>query len=268
MQLSCVQCHQALPAGATFCSACGRPVDADRDGVPDALGAMIEAKARAIVAEDRKRQEDEEAAKKRTERLTRVTADVSAAELALAQNAKLPRSWFGAFRHITALATITSFIVWLLLGALLHLFVMGAIGYSPAGVVLCPSHCDGCEGPGRVFSWNYKGRWHSEHGRMGYALVCHNKAHDVDKLEWSDVRSDPLNTDLQPYMIGGFTSFFVEGFLLSPSIGLAFGLLYANKRRRAYDVEKLELEQKLRRLAAERASLSDDPVAEVGTFRG
>ncbi len=267
VQLSCVQCRQPLPNGATFCSACGRPVDADGDGLPDALGAMIEARARAVVAEERRKQEEAEAARARTALLTKLTADTAAAELALQANAKLPRSWLGAFRHLAVLTTISFFIGWLLIGPLLH-FVIGAIGVSPAGVVLCPSHCAGCDGPGRVFVWSYKGSWHSEHGRMGYALVCHNKLHDVEKLTWTDVRSDPINTELQPYMISGFTSFFVEGLVLSPTAGIAIALLFANKRRRRYDVERAELELQLRNLAAQRASLTDAPVAAVATFRG
>lgn len=250
--------------GATFCNACGRPVDADRDGVPDALNKLIE--ERAVQAVERREQE-RAAAKEHQERLTRLTAETAAVELALKQNEVLPRSWFGAFRHLSAVIGIGVFMLWLPFGFLFH-FIFGGIGVSPAGPVLCPSHCDTCEGPGRAFAWNYKGSWQSNKGRMGYALVCHNKEINIDKLDWTEVRSEPLNTQLQPYMIHGVVAYFSEGLVLAPVIGITLGLALAGKKRVRYDAERVELLEKQRRLAEERASLTNGPVAEVATFRG
>lgn len=267
MQIACVQCRQPLPIDATFCDACGRPTDADRDGVPDALGELIANKARAIVAEERRLDEERAAAKRSDERLVKLTAEASAIELALRANALLPRSWFGAFRRLSVVIAIGVAMVWLPFGTLFH-FLFGAISFSPAGPVLCPIHCEGCEGPGRAFAWNFKGSWKSEKGRMGYALVCHNKEHDIDKLEFTDVRSDPMNTKLQPYMIHGFVAYFVEGLVLAPGLGITLALLLAGKRRAAYDQERAELLDKQRRIAAERASLTGSPIPEVATFRG
>jgi hypothetical protein len=268
VEIPCVQCKTALPLHATFCNACGRPVDADKDGVPDAIGNLVEQKARAIVAEQRAADQAAEEAKRRSELVTKLTAEQSAAELALEQNKRLPRSVFRAFTHLWGFYAVLIVIVWLIFGSLFHLFLFGAIGYSPAGVVLCSTHCEGCEAPGRVFSWNFKGSWKEKKGQMGYALVCHNDKLNVDKLDWTQVRNDPMNTTLQPYMIDGVWSYFVEGFVLAPTLGFVLAVTRAASRRRQWARDRVELERKLAALRAQRASLSGDPVPEVGTFRG
>lgn len=91
MHITCIRCNQALPIGATFCDACGQPVDADHDRLPDALGRMIEQKARAIVAEERRAEADAAEAERHGRALSELTAMVSAAEAALEGNLRLPR---------------------------------------------------------------------------------------------------------------------------------------------------------------------------------
>lgn len=265
MNIPCVQCQTLLPMTATFCNSCGRPVDADKDGVPDALGNMIEQKARAIVEQKEKQKEDAAARAAADAALKKLDAETALLQKQLETNERLPRSWFGAFANISLFSTIMFGIFWLSLGTLVHLFLFAAFDWSPAGPILCPSHCDTCDGPGRVFAYNYKGPWHSENGRMGYAFVCHNKEVAIDALTANDVRSNPLNTKLQPYMISGFAVYAVEGLILAPSIGILAGLSLAQKRRKEYDIERAALQQKIRNNNATRAALGA-PVQE-GSFR-
>ncbi len=266
MEIPCVSCRQSLPLGATFCNACGRPVDADRDGIPDALGNMIAAKARAIVAEERRAEEEREADAQRQGELTNLVAEASKVELELAANARLPRTWLGSVAHGIRVITFSVLAGWLIFGVPLHLFVFGLIGRSPAGL-LCPLQCDGCEAPGRVFASNYKGSWQSNKGRMGYALVCHHEAHDIETLTYFDVRSDPLNTELQPYIIHGITTFFAEGLILAVTLGVGFGVGNAGKRLRKWELQRKLLLTSQRTLAERRAALGE-AVQDVATFRG
>ena len=264
MNLSCVQCQQQLPITATFCNQCGRPVDADRDGVPDALGNMIEAKARAIIAEEQRLRDAVVERDRAAIALKKLDEESTLLHTQIEGNARLPRSVGGALFHVAFVNTIMAAIVWLLIGVPVHLFLFALIDFSPAGVALCSSACDGCSGPGRVYAWNYKGSWHTENGRMGYALVCHNREVDIDKLTTTQIRQQ--NEKLQPYMVSGVKAFFVEGLLLAVGIGLISGLFRARSRPSAYDAERAALQEKLRVNQAARAALGA-PVAETTTFR-
>ena len=266
MNLACVQCRQPLPITATFCNSCGRPVDADKDGVPDALGNMIEAKARAIVAEEKRDREASLARDVAHRELEELTREDSALQVQLAENARLPRSWFGALFHTAIMTLVIGTMFWLVLGLPLHMWLFSILDVSPAGLVLCGSHCDTCSGPGRVYSWNFKGSWHEKNGQMGYALVCHNREIDVDKLTASDIRGSALNDRLQPYMISGVTAYAVEGLVLIPSTALVLGVVLA-ARRRAFDVERTTLTEQQRK-NRERRAARGAPVAETDTFRG
>jgi len=265
LNLSCVQCHQPLPMTATFCNQCGRAVDADKDGVPDAIGRLIEAKARAIVAEEQSIRDEVAEREKAAATLKKLDEDHAQLQKQLEMNARLPRSFAGALFHVSFVTTIGVAMLWLVLGVLVHLFLFAVIDVSPAGLVLCPSHCEGCSGPGRVYAWHYKGPWRSENGRMGYALVCHNREIDIDKLSYEEVRGDK-NVALQPYMISGVGAFFVEGLVLAPSIGLLVGIWLAGSRRRVYDAKRAALQAHVRANQAARAALSA-PVADATTFR-
>jgi hypothetical protein len=252
---------------ATFCNNCGRPVDADKDGVPDALGNMIEQKARAIVDEKERQREEAAARDKAAVALKKLEEERAKLEEQLKGNERLPRSWFGAFFHISMVTAIIFVFFWLTLGALVHLFLFGALEVSPAGPLLCPGHCDTCDGPGRVISYNYKGPWHSNNGKMGYAFICHNKEYNVEGLSPSDVRSEPLNTKLQPYIISGFLTYVVEGAIMAPTLGILVALFTAQKRRKGYDVERADILNKIRVNDATRQALGA-PVPETATFRG
>lgn len=104
--------------------------------------------------------------------------------------------------------------------------------------------------------------------RSGPCRGCHNGKIKIDGIKWTDVRSDPLNTELQPYMIHGIWAFFVNGFVLAPTLGLVLGLTLTNGRRRKWDIDRVELDQKLKLIRTQRAELTGSPVANVDTFRG
>ncbi len=202
MKLACVGCGADLAANATFCNQCGRPVDADHDGVPDGLGRLIEEKAREIVADERRKEQAEKDRQLELAELQAMTVREAAIEVNLRDNAATPRAAVPLFLHILRWWALAIFALWIPFGFAPHA-ILSLVGYSPAGVVLCPLQCPECSGPGRSFMSNYKGSWHSEKGRMGQALLCHNPKYDADKLDYSKIRGE-LNDELQPYLVHGF----------------------------------------------------------------
>jgi len=264
MNLACVQCGASIALTATFCSACGRAVDADKDGVPDALGKMIEDKARGILASEREAEAAEKRRNAEEQELKRVIEREGTVEQSLRENLTVPRSWPALFLHMLKWTTMAVAIIWLPLGFIPH-FIFGAIGYSPAGLV-CPLQCADCSAPGRAFSWGYKGPWHSEKGRMGYALVCTNPSIDVATIKDSDVRGT-LNVPLQPYMMHGFIVYFAEGVIVAATFGLLFALGRTSKKQVSIERERQALEAELASLKEQRVRLGGAPATE-GSYRG
>lgn len=262
MKLACVGCGADLAANATFCNQCGRPVDADHDGVPDGLGRLIEAKAREIVADERRKEQAEKDRQLELAELQAMTVREAAIEVNLRDNVATPRAAIPLFLHILRWWAVAIFALWIPFGFAPHA-ILSLVGYSPAGVVLCPLQCPECSGPGRSFMSNYKGSWHSEKGRMGQALLCHNPKYDADKLDYPKIRGE-LNDELQPYLVHGFLVYFVEGAMFAGGIGLLGALLRTSKKRRSLDEERTTLEAELRLLREKRARLTGS----AGSYRG
>lgn len=55
-------------------------------------------------------------------------------------------------------------------------------------------------------------------------------------------------------MIHGFLAYAVEALVIAPTLGLTFGLLFAQNRRRRYEEERVELEAKLKELRSARSA--------------
>jgi hypothetical protein len=267
VNLACVQCAKPLVGDAKFCASCGRPTDADGDGIPDALDKLIENKAKSILAAERQGEADQRAKEALAEEITKLErADVTIGEQ-IQQNQRIPRSWWALLQRQVIGITSVCAVVWAIVGWLPHLAILPLISYTPAGFVACPLQCETCSGPGRAFSWNFKGSWRSEKGQMGYALVCHNPKYDVDKLdERRDVRG-ALNAELQPYMVSSFFSFFVEGAMFCAAMSLYFGVFRLGKRRRKLDAMLAALELNRSNGRARLTQLRGDRLEPTTPFR-
>lgn len=265
MGFPCLGCGADLPLGAAFCNQCGRTTDADRDGIPDALGKAIEEKARVAVATERERVAQAllvagaEAA--RAKALGELRVKEAQLEASMAAIDRLPTSTLGACWRTFVLALVIGFPVFGIFGGALHV-ALAALDASPAGLV-CPLQCSRCHGPGRTFSWRYKGPWYSEKGRMGYALVCHGGPRDPADLSVADVRGS-LNEELQPYMVHGFVAFLVEWAVFPPIVALAFGVFLGPTRPARWRRARRALEAQRAQIVAQRERM--DPPAAV-TFR-
>jgi len=267
MKLACVQCSKPLAADAAFCAACGRPTDADKDGVPDALDKLIEAKAKGILAAERQAEADEHAKKALADEILKLERSDLTLSDQLKRNEAIPRNWARLFVDTVMTTFVIAAFAWATVGWLAHLVVFPLVSYSPAGWVACPMQCDTCQGPGRTFAWNFKGSWKSAKGQMGYALVCHNPSYDADKLEWTEVRSTK-NAVLQPYMVSSIVSYGVEGVMICSSTALYWGIARTGKRRRRLDEKRAALERARAEGRARLANLRGGPRPDpAGPFR-
>ncbi len=138
-------------------------------------------------------------------------------------------------------------------GLMIHMFLIPAIGRSPAGVV-CPLVCSSCTSPARTYSWSYSGSWRSGNGTMGYAFICTNPEIDTADLDkMAIIRS--LNARLQPYMLNSFVVWMTETAVCVPLITLVLGALFGVRRRRRILDQKPQLEQLETNLASAEAAL-------------
>jgi len=241
MGLRCVQCHASLLGSEALCPACGRPVDADGNGLPDDLDARVQSAARAAVAEA-KRDELAQASNAARQK------ELNVAELALRTNVETPRSWWGLAAQRGRNGFLATTMI-LLAGFVMPVrMALDVFGISVAGAIVCPLQCADCAGPGRNFMWNYRGSCQANKGRMGSALVCHNPVLDVDSARWSDITRN--NDALQPYIVHGFVAYFVECIGLGALVGLLRFLFGTRRALRRLDDERATLEAAVQRLRA------------------
>ncbi|CAN98648.1 putative membrane protein [Sorangium cellulosum So ce56] len=251
--MKCLRCQAALDLSKTQCAACGAPVDADGDGVPDVLAKMIEDKARALLATEKQR--EEEAARE----AFRVQADAAEAAARRADEAQLaylrgrrdaslstvPRLWYASSGMLVLFALVAVVIG----GCMLPFGLETTIGRSiVAAHVFCPSVCRGCRGPGRVVAWRESGSWYEADVS---AEICHNRAVDIDRLTWNDI-TDREDKDLAPYRLTRWASVLMDFGLVFLPLLLVGPLVAAPRRRRqierdcsCWEVEIDELERKL-----------------------
>lgn len=237
MKIRCVGCQAELTLGATHCALCGRPVDADGNGLPDALDQMVQAAAKQAVAQERA-QEQARAAQGLVVKQRRLL------ELQLQENARTPRTWLGLALDRARSTFLVMLFVMATVGFPIRM-VLAAAGVGLSGPLWCMVQCPDCRAPGRAFAWNYRGSCQENKGRMGYAYVCGNPRADVSTLTWIDVRTEPLNSVLQPYMVHGGLTFAGDALVGAALVAALRALFGTGARLRRLDAERAELERKL-----------------------
>lgn len=224
--MKCPRCGASLDASNATCPSCGAAV----------LDVIVAAKVQEALA---KQASDQQRAEEESEKATQRKLLTSLVEM----NARVPRSPVQAagpmfLRWLGALS-----VGWLLFGVLVHFFVFGLVGRSPAGLA-CPLLCDGCKGPGRVFSWDYEGSWESAKGQMGYAFLCQAPGVDVDQLGWYEL-SSARNAELQPFLVNGFLTWAIEGVLLVLVAAVVITALRLIGHEEKVERRQVELQRKL-----------------------
>lgn len=242
MQLQCVGCSGPVSASEAQCPRCGRAVDADGNGLPDDLDRKVQQSVKKALHEAKA---EEAEAKARQDR----KRQADTVRLRLQLNQESPRSFFGlAWRRgrNTFLAMFFLFAVGVVIPA--RLLLSATAGSTPAGLVWCPLQCPECHGPGHIFMWRYRGPWHSNKGRMGTALVCHNPNFDVDRATWLDVSRQ--NDSLQPYIVHGFVAYLVDSVGLALVFAILRSFIGTSRALKELDIQRRELEAEAARLRA------------------
>lgn len=243
MRIQCVRCKADIALDMTACPSCGRPVDADGNGLPDALDAKMQEVARATVA-------DERAKDARKKEHSKLQGELKFTEMRIKSNRETSRGFVPLFFSRLWFTFVVMFIVWMVIGFAPRAIVAGITDRAISGWLVCELQCPECHGPGKMFQWNYRGSWQSNKGRMGTALVCHNPRYNVDALSWSDVRNTETNEALQPYIVHAFFVHLGDAVVAAAAVALFRAVFRTRKRQLALDPELRELEQKHRELKA------------------
>jgi hypothetical protein len=265
--MNCVRCGGPIELSKKHCAHCGVPLDADQNGVPDAIEQLIEDKARAIVAADRAREQHELQAQRerkereqreqrereeRTqreqyerERHDRLLGELSYARQTLETTRRTPRRiWALSRGGVVAIALLA-----LMLGVPFSCVAQGISGRSLAGEVLCSRVCEGCSAPARVFSWTRtRDGNRSEHSRT----LCSHPSVDLQQLTTAQVSDEPRYDAIElPRWLETLVAF--ELWFLAGLAGMPFLFAWFERKRLADDERRLtsEIATLLRALAAD-----------------
>jgi hypothetical protein len=152
--MRCVRCSGPIEISQKDCGHCGVPLDADQNGVPDAIEQLLEEKARAIVAADRAREQREQQEQREREERDKLVRELSEARAALETVRRTPRRIWA----LSANGVVATFFFVLLVGMPFSCIAQGISERSLAGEVLCRWVCEGCSAPARVSGFLQGGR--------------------------------------------------------------------------------------------------------------
>jgi hypothetical protein len=227
-------------------------MDADGNGIPDALDKLVEQKVKKMLDGAMQGAAGTASAGNRYAGSDGTRNDQSEPlreleqyrEL-LAKNRAQPRpGWLLGTSRLVLLVALSLGIGGVLLTQTLETIILERS--LVAATLFCPSTCPGCSGPGRIFSWHVR----SNRSESNVATqICNNPQVDVAKLTKLDVvqREDG---DLLPYRLTLWTSFLCNSVLAFLGL-LALGpLVFAWLRRRSLRHERIVLELRIRHLEA------------------
>jgi hypothetical protein len=267
--MHCPHCGKVVDAGDAHCRHCGGALGTSSAG---ALDALVEQKARAILAEQRaaEQQQAEEARRRleAAEGLRRANEAREAAEkerrdsestLQWARTRrdevrKTPRRFVTFHRSMLPVALLVAIVVGLPVGC-----IGECVGKRPMwGSTLCPGVCSDCRGPGVIETWHSSGSG-GDSDHMG--AYCHNDHVNVDTQEfWLTAVGDKAeDIELPWWKRNGLTVALVAGLVL-----VLLPFLAARWRRRSLDAEAQMLEARIARLEGQLGASGATP---GGTYR-
>lgn len=230
--LQCLNCKAKITLDTETCAACGTKIDADGNGVPDALEKMVEEKARALIASEKQREandqaqtrRDEEASAKAKERKEDET-ELEWLKLKQKEDENEPRrSWYLSKGWAIFFAACA-----LVIGGIIFPACAEPISGRSfiAGKVFCPGVCPTCRGPGRIFTWHETSA--SYEGNVSRQL-CHNDVVDIDKMQWTDSDKE----EYAAYRLTLWSSVPVDWALVFGVFGVFGPFLVARMRNKFY----------------------------------
>jgi len=242
LHVKCLKCGSKLDLSAEVCAVCGTLLDADGDGLPDALGELVERKARAIVEAERAKLAAPAAPPKLDERGSKQER-LATCRRDLERNRAAPRpAWL---MNRVGLASI------LLLGFVVGGIMLPACGEPliferslVAAPLLCPMVCEGCSGPGRIFTWHESSS--SYEGNVSTQL-CTTPKVNVSALGWVDV-TQREEKDLKPYRLTLWASVPFDFALVACALSLIAPFWFAILRKKLLAREQARLEAQLQTL--------------------
>jgi hypothetical protein len=216
---------------------------------PESLALLVEEKARQVVAEQRSHDAKEaEAAKQaRVDRAMRQELDTARASLSEMEQklarARAERPPYASFsKGVGVLAVLLGLIVG---GISFPACIEPMAGRSlVAGTLFCPSVCDGCHGPGRIFTWHETVNGNDENPSV---QLCHNPHVDLNAITTSDVVAR-VEKDLAPYTLTLWSSVPVDAPLGVLEMLVVLPLVAAWFRRRGVARERVLYAEAVERL--------------------
>lgn len=274
--MNCPKCGGPASHAAERCLYCGAVLDAPVAATE--LDALIEQKARAVLQQERDaaaalRSRDEARSSllgvlsARSARLSAEARrqDAAKAELAKARvslgdmqrrleraNAERP----GLLRLTWPLAVFAAIVACLVGGIILPACIEPLMGRSlVAAQLLCPGECDGCRGPGRIFTWHESSSGYE--GNVSTQL-CHNRMVDVDALPWMEVSSHE-DDSLKPYRLTMWASVPLDAGIVFVATMLVVPVLAGRGRRRTVARQRVTYAEAVERLEATIAAMEKAP---------
>jgi hypothetical protein len=260
LTMNCSQCGGPNDDAVARCIYCDALLAAPT--LPASIDALIEQKARAILQETRAKDEARASfiglLARRVARLAREAREEAERHASLAKarvaledmRRRLDRALAqrpGLLYMSKGLTLLVAVFAFLLGGIVFPSCVEPGMDRSlVAARLLCPAECDGCRGPGRIFTWH-----ESSGGSEGNVSVqlCHNTRVDVDALAWSEVaaRSD---ADLKPYRLTLWTSVPLDTGIVFAALMLVVPFLAGRARRRGVARDRAAYAEGVARLEA------------------
>jgi hypothetical protein len=267
--MHCPHCGKVVDAGDAHCRHCGGALGTSS---ASALDALVEQKARAILAEQRATEQREaEEAHRRLEVAEEARRAVEARETAEKERreAQSTLEWARARRDVVAKTPrrIVAFPRAMLPAALLIAIVVGlpagCIGECTSrrpmwGSTLCPGVCADCHGPGVIVTWHTSGSSNSGDHMGAY---CHNGHVDVDTKDFWFLAVDDKAEDIELswWKRNGLTLALIAALAL-----VFFPFVVARSRRKNLDDEANALDDRIASLESKLGSSRSSD----GSYRG
>jgi len=245
--MNCLKCGAPIDLSRPTCASCGTPVDADGNGIPDVLDKLVEKKVSSMLAQaggGARAPANPAPAGMSGDESRDLHRDLERCQQEIAHILQQPQPrWLLGWPRLLLLLVLSVGI-----GGVLVTHIVEAIVLDRslvAASLFCPGRCQGCSGPGRIFTWHVKST--NYEGNVSVQL-CTNPQIDISRLSKLDVVHP--KADLEPYQLSLWTSFLCNSVLAFAILILIGPLLFAWLRQRSLDSDRRRLERMVARLQA------------------